>query len=572
MHKRITRIDPNNQKNLLKLADLYWKEGLKMETIEIYVDLARFYSEQKDHKKRLAMYLKILEIDEKNVKIRHALADFYLRQGSTEKALAQYLKTADIFIEKNEFTRAIRLLSSVFRKIKHEKVYEKLVKSYVLQEDDDKAIDLLKELDPEFSKNINLLKMLGELYLKKELLQESEEVFLKILRINSGQVDVAKRLAGIYLQKKEFDKAYKMFQPLIENHLKKEEFEEAESLLRLIITRNNSYLPALTKLGKVYKLSGKKKNLIVLYESLIPIYEKNKDKGMCECLLAELMNIADNPLVYKKQLEKLTSPEKTLTKLPAEKEEGADEKLQLLEDVQSMDIDPATLDKAETHSMPEQEKDKKEQTKTFEDYLSELDFFISDRYYKDAENLIQKLKLQDPNHEGLLLRIKNLKDAKLEETLPGIISATKKLDKDRNGVPTGEDETKKESAVITTDQKVKGEISGGEAGKTDDKGKDSSTDDNGIKIEIDDFLGAEKTQLEEDEPPQRQGLVYNLPAKTESPEEGQNTTSDSRDSQSPSGKERKDPGINKNYQELKLVDENDDDTAPDLEELDFDYS
>ncbi|MDQ1352833.1 MAG: Tetratricopeptide repeat protein, partial [Acidobacteriota bacterium] len=195
---------------------------------------------------------------------------------------------------------------NILNKLKHPKLIEKMLACYTAQNNDDKAIDLLVSLGAELFKNINLLKLLGELYLKKNRMAEAEKIFIKIAEVDPEETEVIMRLGKVYLQREEFDRTFELFLPVVEKNIKDNKFEEAASLLRFIIATNNSYLPALTKLASVFKLSGKTNNLIALYESLLPVYEKNGMRVEMKAVLEELIQLSDTPYAYEEQLERLT--------------------------------------------------------------------------------------------------------------------------------------------------------------------------------------------------------------------------------------------------------------------------
>ncbi len=305
MYKRITRIDPNYEEVSFKLADLYTKQGLVIEAKQIYLDLAEEYKRKQNHKRALDMYKKILEFDRNNIKMRLLLADNYLREGLDDNAVSEYLTAADILIYQKDYTRAEELLNSVIQKSKNVKLIEKLVGCYTAQKNEQKAIDLLKSLGDKLFSNINLLKLLGELYFRNNLLDDAEEIYKKITEIDPEEKEVILKLGKVYLQRKEFDKTYELFLPVVEKSIEIEKYEEATSLLRFIIASNSSHLPALLKLASIFKISGKRNNLIALYESLIPIYEDRNMRADLEEVLEELIQLSDSAFSYQEHLARL---------------------------------------------------------------------------------------------------------------------------------------------------------------------------------------------------------------------------------------------------------------------------
>jgi tetratricopeptide (TPR) repeat protein len=312
MYKRITRLDPQNESVSFKLADLYSKQGLTIEAKQIYLELAEEYKRQNNQKKALGIYKKILELDRGNIKMRILLADNYLREGMKEEAVGEYLTASDTLIKKKEFPQAEELLMQTYGKVKHLKIFEKLISCYITQGNNNKAIQMLRNLGDEIFKHLNLLKILGELYFKNNLIEEAEQIYKRIAEIDSNETEVIMKLGKVYLQRDEIDKAYQLFLPTIDRFIEKEKFDEANSLLRFIITSNNTYLPALNKLAAIFKATNKTSSLIALYESLLPIYEQHNMKSELIAVLNELIELSDAPFAYQEQLGRLTgehSPE-----------------------------------------------------------------------------------------------------------------------------------------------------------------------------------------------------------------------------------------------------------------------
>jgi tetratricopeptide (TPR) repeat protein len=306
MYKRVTRVDPTYEGATFKLAELYTKQGLIMEAKQIYLDIAEECKRNNNQKKALDMYKKILEFDRSNIKMRLLLADNYLKEGLEENSIEEYVLAADILITKKDYQRAEDLLLSTLKKLKSVKIIEKLVRLYMAQEKDDKAIQILNSLGDTLNSNLEMLKVLGELYLKKEMMLDAEKIFTKIAEINPEETEVIMRLGKVYLQREEYESTFNLFLPIIDKNILDKKYEEAASLLRFIIASENTFLPALTKLASIFKLSGKTNNLIALYESLIPIYEQKNMKDQLKKILEELIELSDTPFSYEEQLAKLT--------------------------------------------------------------------------------------------------------------------------------------------------------------------------------------------------------------------------------------------------------------------------
>jgi len=307
MYKRITRLDPSYEKAFFRLAELYTRQGLIIEAKQIYLEMAENFKRTNNQKKSLDMYKKILEFDKKNIKMRLILAENYLRENLVNEALNEYLITADILLSKKDFKKVEEILIPVIKNIKSSKIVEKVVFAYTAEGDDDKAIQLLKEFGPDLYKDINLLKMLGELYFKKNMIDDAESIFKKVTEVDPKETEILLKLGKVYLQREEYDKTFNLFLPIIDKKMSESKAEEASGLLRIIIASNNFYLPALKKLASIFRATKDINSLIPLNESLIPIYEERKMKKELREVLEELIKISDSPFNYE---EKLASMDK----------------------------------------------------------------------------------------------------------------------------------------------------------------------------------------------------------------------------------------------------------------------
>jgi len=302
MYKRITRLDAGYEKAFFRLAELYTRQGLIIEAKQIYLEMADNFKRNKDQKRSLDMYKKILEFDRKNIKMRLILAENYFRENLENEAINEYIIASDILLSKKDFKKVEEILLPIIKKTKSTKLTEKIIFAYAAEGQDEKAIDLLKDFGSELFKNINLLKLLGELYFKKNMIDEAEKMFKKVTEVDPNETEILLKLGKVYLQREEYDKTFELFLPIIDKKLKDGKIEEATGLLRIIIASNNFYLPALKKLASIFRAQGDKHSLIPLNESLIPIYEERDMTEELKEVLEELIRISDSPFNYEEKL------------------------------------------------------------------------------------------------------------------------------------------------------------------------------------------------------------------------------------------------------------------------------
>ncbi len=307
MYKRISRIDPKYDIASFRLAELYTRQGLIIEAKQIYLEMAEEFKRKGNQRRALDMYKKILEFDRNNIKMRLLLADNYLKEKMVDQGVNEYLIAFDILLSKKNYIQVEEIACNLLKKVKNTKVVEKLVQAYKVQEKDDEAIKLLKGMGSNLFDDTNLLKMLGELYFKKNLINDAESIFKKITEINPSESEVFLKLGKVYLHREEYDKAFDLFLPAVDSYVKNNRVEDATAMLRLIIASNNTYLPALKKLASIFKETDRKSNLIALNESLIPLFESKEMYDELKEVLEELIHISDTPVNYEEKLASINS-------------------------------------------------------------------------------------------------------------------------------------------------------------------------------------------------------------------------------------------------------------------------
>jgi len=316
MYKRITRINPDYEDAYFKLSELYSRQGLSVEAKQIYLDLADKFKRQKKIKKSLDMYQRVLKYDPSNIDMRLVLAKNYLNEGHEEQAVQEYRTAVSQLIEKKQYDKASQILTTLREKITHRETRTHINQQIIhLLRKQDKNKECIRFIEGEIKTgsikgDVTVFKHLGELYLKDGRIEDAERIFIQVAKVDPDESENLMDLGKVYLERGEFKKTLEVFQPLIVNYEKASKIEEAASLLRLIIAYNNSFLPALLRLADLYKKSGKKNNLIAIYESLLRVYEKEGMKKDCRDTLEKLIEMSDDPYVYEEKLAELSGEEK----------------------------------------------------------------------------------------------------------------------------------------------------------------------------------------------------------------------------------------------------------------------
>jgi len=192
--QQLAVVDPNDQRLILRLAEILARAGRKKEAIENYEKVAAGYIKQDFPPKAIAVYRTILRLDPELLSAYEKLAELYKSQGLEAEALSQF---------------------------------ENLFKVYEAKNDEDKQIDVLKlmaDMDPE---NLGFQVRLGETLAKKGRKKEAAEsfakaaatlsrrgfhdrasqLFEKITALNPDNTTVRRELCAHYLESGQFNEA-----------------------------------------------------------------------------------------------------------------------------------------------------------------------------------------------------------------------------------------------------------------------------------------------------------------------------------------------------------------------------
>lgn len=102
--------EPNDVRTLLKLGDVYSKQGDREAATRVYRQVAESYSEQGFFLKAVAVFKQILKLDPQNVDIVLRLAELYQHLNLSSEALVQYQLAARVLDEQGQTKRSLETL------------------------------------------------------------------------------------------------------------------------------------------------------------------------------------------------------------------------------------------------------------------------------------------------------------------------------------------------------------------------------------------------------------------------------------------------------------------------------
>jgi pilus assembly protein FimV len=187
-YERLVQADPKDARMLLKLGDLYTRQGANKDASATYRKVAEQYADQGFFLKAVAVCKQILKLDPTQLDVWERLAEMYEMLSLVSDAIATYEQVADAQMRANNPRKAIKALQKI-ADLDAENVAARIRYAEALSK-----LNKPEEAAEAFRMGAELLKQQGRLddYLK---------VGERLLFHQPDNYEVARELASIYLER-----------------------------------------------------------------------------------------------------------------------------------------------------------------------------------------------------------------------------------------------------------------------------------------------------------------------------------------------------------------------------------
>ena len=292
IYKKIHKLNPENVDYALKLGDLYSQQGFLADAKNVYMAVAGRLVEAEKVPDAIAVFEKVIKLDRKDLEARKAVSGLYRDAGNLDAALEQLNDIAEIFVEHDQFEAAVGVLyEALGLRPGDNKSLVNLVEVHKRQNQTGKAIEVLERQLESTPDSIQPLNVLGNIYFEAGDTKKAEEIFTRIVTGHPLNVNARIKLGRIQILKDKLDQAYELFEPLINNLVKKHRDEKAIGLLGLILESQKPHLPALERLALIYRSNKEIKKLEVVDRAILDELRKQGDKGRMIAVYSELLEL-----------------------------------------------------------------------------------------------------------------------------------------------------------------------------------------------------------------------------------------------------------------------------------------
>jgi tetratricopeptide (TPR) repeat protein len=290
--KKIHKLVPDHVDAALKLGDLYAQQGFVAEAKKVFATVAGRLAEAGRTAESVAIFEKVVRLDREDTDARRALAGLFRSVGNVESALDQLNELAAVLSEKGRFEAAEGVLREALGvRPGDAKSVVGLVEVFKRQGQAERAVELLEKELQAAPDNVQFLNVLGNLHFEAGETKRAEDIFTRIVTGHPLNVNARIKLGRIQILKDKLDQAYELFEPLINNLVKKRRDEKAIGLLGLILESQKPHLPALERLALIYRTNKEVKKLEVVDRAIIDELRRQGLKDRMVTVYGELLDL-----------------------------------------------------------------------------------------------------------------------------------------------------------------------------------------------------------------------------------------------------------------------------------------
>jgi pilus assembly protein FimV len=292
IYKKINKLDPEDVKLAVKLADLFGTYGFLSEAKREYMRVAKNLEKKGQTKEVIPVYEKLAKLDKEDFEVRLILAELYSKEGLEDQAIEELNAVAESKLKNDKLKDAEKMLLQA-NKIKenHLGTITNLIELFKRKNKKKDAYSLLDNALKKDKENLKLLNLLGALYFEDQNFKNAKEIFSKILSLREMDVEARVKLGRVHIQEDKLDEAYELYEPLIEGLIKKDKGEKAIGLLGLILSSQKVHLPSLEKLAFIYESKNQKDKLETVYRVILEEYRERKSKEKMLSVLEKLTEL-----------------------------------------------------------------------------------------------------------------------------------------------------------------------------------------------------------------------------------------------------------------------------------------
>ena len=228
--------------------------------------LAEKYIKKEKYEEAIIEYQKLLSGQEQDVQVWNIVGDLFIKANKKDKAVGEFKKIAAHFEKKGIFTKSIAIYKRISRLVPDDlKTLKKLADLYC-----DRGF--VSEAKAEYSN-------LAEKLTKKNKPTDASEIYKRLLKLDSDDVESRLNLAELFIKENHVDQAVEELNEAAEFKMRMNVLKEAGEILKKARSLNRDHPRTLENMTDLFKQEKKKKEALKLVNEIL-----RKDSGNLKAL------------------------------------------------------------------------------------------------------------------------------------------------------------------------------------------------------------------------------------------------------------------------------------------------
>lgn len=277
VYKKILAVDPGDLQVNLTLAQLYSRQGARVDARDQYLRAATLFEKGGRTAESLQAYEKVVELDPANAAIQRKLAELYQASGDSEKAYFYWTGAARALSNAGDpagasdaFERAMELHPLSVEAM------QGLLDCCLRMERIAPALAQLKKSLALAPDNADMLEMLGHACIADKNFEAATEAFQKVIREDESRYPVFFTLVQSWIDAGAYDRAANCLDSITPILLSRGETGQAVRMYECILQRCSNHLASLTNLASIYSASGDRERHLGILDRISEFYLNRK--------------------------------------------------------------------------------------------------------------------------------------------------------------------------------------------------------------------------------------------------------------------------------------------------------
>lgn len=433
LYKKVININPADTDALLAFGEICEEKSMTAEAIKYYLVVADLLAKEGKKDKILEVYTKILSLSPANIPLRIKVADIYIKEGLKADAAHEFVHIARIHAEKGDMQKAREFFQKTLdiQPLNKDATLD-LSNIYEKTGDLQHAIEQMKDAMVLFPEDLDILFRCTELALIADDTGLAKKCLQRITEKEPKNIKALSMLGELYLKTGETEMAWAHYQPILDEVLLDQNFEDAISFLntfrdiepietgmRLIslykqLNEDDRAVTELISVGDVYAEKGledEARSCYVEAEQINPSHAAVRKR----LALPEPELIMEDPPVLEMEISEPLTLETEMQETVIEPEAPSMPEITLVEEsIELPEIIKPEEPVTEKFAAPVEEIKAAPKSiivkaeKAFDEVIIEADIFSRYGLLSEAQRLLEGLKQRFPEDIDVHVRLKSV--------------------------------------------------------------------------------------------------------------------------------------------------------------------